>query len=231
MALAMLRGYKRIESRKGRRLPAGWYCLHVGQKSLRGQPPECSQALQRVWPDAPSEDALPTSCVVGMVCLGKVLQCQLVDDPWKCESLPLVHVIDATLEFLQPVLQVRGSKASGTSQTPRCESVSSRPGWMLPLFVILSSTRTLRACARLPQPPARASLSSPDPKSFRASAVRMLAWRGGRPAWPCPLPSAAHAPRGSAACRLGQEPSGASRTSPYTSWSRLAGAGPAGGRR
>ena len=110
MALAMLRGYKRIESRKGRRLPAGWYCLHVGQKSLRGQPPECSQALQRVWPDAPSEDALPTSCVVGMVCLGKVLQCQLVDDPWKCESLPLVHVIDATLEFLQPVLQVRGQQ-------------------------------------------------------------------------------------------------------------------------
>ena len=45
-----------------------------------------------------------------MVCLGKVLQCQLVDDPWKCESLPLVHVIDATLEFLQPVLQVRGQQ-------------------------------------------------------------------------------------------------------------------------
>ena len=48
---AMLRGYKRIESRK-RRLAAGWYYLYVGRQSLQVLPPECLAALQKTWPKA-----------------------------------------------------------------------------------------------------------------------------------------------------------------------------------
>ena len=80
VALAMLRGSKRIESRK-RRMAAGWYYLHVGRQSINSLPPECSAALRQTWPDAPEEASLSKSCVVGMVCLGKVIQASKVEKP------------------------------------------------------------------------------------------------------------------------------------------------------
>ena len=110
VALAMLRGSKRIESRK-RRMAAGWYYLHVGRQSINSLPPECSAALRQTWPDAPEEASLSKSCVVGMVCLGKVIQASKVENPWVCASLPLVHEIVATVEFRSPVRWEKGKQA------------------------------------------------------------------------------------------------------------------------
>lgn len=109
VALAMLRGSKRIESRK-RRMAAGWYYLHVGRQSINSLPPECSAALRQTWPDAPEEASLSKSCVVGMVCLGKVIQASKVENPWVCASLPLVPEIVA-IEFRSPVRWEKGKQA------------------------------------------------------------------------------------------------------------------------
>ena len=106
----MLRGYKRIESRK-RRLAAGWYYLHVGRQSLQALPPECLAALQQTWPQAPSEEALSKSCVLGMVCLGKVIPADKISNAWVCKSLPLVHEITAAIEFSKEVPWPKGKQA------------------------------------------------------------------------------------------------------------------------
>ena len=110
VGVAMLRGYKRIESRK-RRLAAGWYYLHVGRQSLQALPPECLAALQQTWPQAPPEEDLSKSCVLGMVCLGKVIPADKISNAWVCKSLPLVHEITASIEFTQEVPWPKGKQA------------------------------------------------------------------------------------------------------------------------
>ena len=59
--------------------------------------------------DAPEEASLSKSCVVGMVCLGKVIQASKVENPWVCASLPLVPEIVA-IEFRSPVRWEKGKQ-------------------------------------------------------------------------------------------------------------------------
>ena len=55
LALAMVRGSKRLETRRHNWWPLGWYNLHVGKKPMDD---DCRRALLHSWSDAPDETSL-----------------------------------------------------------------------------------------------------------------------------------------------------------------------------
>ena len=109
IALAMLRGLKRIETRRVGWWPLGWYNLHVGLK-----PPslECCEVLAREWSHCPAEDdSLLRSCIVGQVRLDKCYQVDgsATPDPWYIATAGnFCYTIGAAREFQTPVSNIKG---------------------------------------------------------------------------------------------------------------------------
>lgn len=45
----------------------GWYALHVGGRPLAVLGEDWLRRMEEAWPDAPPEDSLPSSCIVGLI--------------------------------------------------------------------------------------------------------------------------------------------------------------------
>ena len=113
VALAMVKGFKRMESKSktAHCLAAGWYYVHVGSATLPAAVVDkCAAAIQSTWPEAPEASTLPRSCIYGAVLLGKVVDASALDDPWAFEELPKAHVILETREFRSPVPNLKGKQ-------------------------------------------------------------------------------------------------------------------------
>ena len=110
MALAMLRGKKPFEVRN-KQWAAGWYYLHVGGKRLQCVVPNGLDILQSTWPECPPADSLSSSCIVGQVFLGRVLDADVVEHAWNVRSAGrYCLLIEQAIEFQEPVLHVRGGQ-------------------------------------------------------------------------------------------------------------------------
>ena len=109
MALAMLRGHKPCELRKVANLRAGWYNLHVGEKTIGDA---CQRVLEATWPTAPCpSDELPKSAIYGQVFLGRMANAGDVEDAWMLQEYgKWVYTNEASLEFAQPLLNVSGAQ-------------------------------------------------------------------------------------------------------------------------
>ena len=132
MGLALMKGYKPIETRSCRWRP-GWYWLHVGKGGLRCVPGG-EKALRQCWPPdqvLPDETVLPQSCIIGRVRLGRVIPASRVSHAWVIDvacgkSRPAgsagppsaagavvpkalwCHVIEEAEEFMHPVRNIKG---------------------------------------------------------------------------------------------------------------------------
>ena len=109
VALAMLRGHKPCDLRVSDHYPAGWYNLHVGRRAIDSQ---IWGVVEATWSTEPlAVDNLPRCAIYGQVYLGRMLKAADVKDPW---IPPLyvgcVYVIEASMEFVQPIVNVTGSR-------------------------------------------------------------------------------------------------------------------------
>ena len=113
MALAMVRGIKRVETRK-RPLRLGWYSLHIGLKNLEAFLPEGPSLIERTWPDAPAASTLKKGCIIGRVYFDKVVSCEAAATAghmWAlCSSGSFSMVISKAQEFPAPILNVKGKQ-------------------------------------------------------------------------------------------------------------------------
>lgn len=102
---AILRGRKLIENRAWN-IPVGWYALHVGAQHINQ---ERAERIRVTWPDAPPEESLPHSAIVGLFFV------QSHRKPAECRAGyvwargPICHVISKAIEFRTP-LRCGGNK-------------------------------------------------------------------------------------------------------------------------
>lgn len=105
----MVNGRKRIENR-GWRIPRGWYALHVGGQSLAAaMGEEWVERMRKAWPEAPPEQSLPRSKIVGLI---HILEQKT---PAECRAIlkgdiqavwaagPVCHVIDLAVPLRAPI--------------------------------------------------------------------------------------------------------------------------------
>ena len=111
LAMAMLRGHRRTLAHT-RALSPGWYYIHVGvaRPLSAGE----QQALSLTWAAAPAAELVPSSAIVGRVCVlhairGSNLPSLEPVDPW-CVLEPNAwhHWITDSIEYQQAVVPVRG---------------------------------------------------------------------------------------------------------------------------
>eukprot|EP00930_Biecheleria_cincta_P041202 TRINITY_DN28213_c0_g1_i1.p1 TRINITY_DN28213_c0_g1~~TRINITY_DN28213_c0_g1_i1.p1 ORF type:complete len:246 (-),score=26.26 TRINITY_DN28213_c0_g1_i1:98-835(-) len=60
--LAILRGHKLVENRSWQ-IPTGWYAIHAGSQMINE---ERAERIRQVWPDAPAEESLVHSAILGL---------------------------------------------------------------------------------------------------------------------------------------------------------------------
>eukprot|EP00959_Pyramimonas_sp_CCMP1952_P470297 9496394-Pyramimonas_sp.AAC.1 len=114
VAVAMLKGFKRIESKPetSNCMPVGWYYLHVGKRPLQpAMADKCTIAMEATWPGAPEADALPRSSVYGAVLVGKVVDASALETPWAFAEWPKAHVILESHELQSPIQGVKGQQS------------------------------------------------------------------------------------------------------------------------
>ena len=101
---AILRGKKLIENRAWR-IPVGWYAIHAGAQLIND---ERAERIRTTWPDAPAEESLPHSAILGLFYVHSHTT------PQACPSYvwargPICHVISKAVELPRPV-HCRGGK-------------------------------------------------------------------------------------------------------------------------
>merc|ERR1712136_215187 len=95
--LAILRGVKLVENRAWK-IPCGWYAIHAGSQFINA---ERAERVRQVWPDAPQEESLPHSAILGLF--------HIVESraPTECRSEyvwargPICHLISTLSTFQQ----------------------------------------------------------------------------------------------------------------------------------
>ena len=107
VGLAIVRGECPYVGINGRLLQEGWYYLHVRATDL----PEADSAqdlFAAAWPGAP--DALPRSCIIGRVRLGRRVARDSVQSPWGFAVGGLdCRIVEESVELQTPVPDVKGS--------------------------------------------------------------------------------------------------------------------------
>lgn len=103
--LAILRGVKLIENRSWK-IPLGWYAIHAGSQPINE---ERGARTRAAWPDAPPEESLPHSAILGL------FRVQAHTRPEKCRHGyiwargPVCNLISEALELPRPV-RCRGGR-------------------------------------------------------------------------------------------------------------------------
>uniref|UniRef100_A0A7S0AGV7 Uncharacterized protein n=1 Tax=Pyrodinium bahamense TaxID=73915 RepID=A0A7S0AGV7_9DINO len=104
--MAMVTGRKQIENRAWR-IPCGWYALHVGSKPLAAIGEEWCERMKTVWPEAPPERSLPSSCIVGLIHVSDqrpAAKCLPQDHEQSVWAVgPICHVISEAVKLPQPI--------------------------------------------------------------------------------------------------------------------------------
>ena len=107
VGLAIVRGECPYVGINGRLLQEGWYYLHVRATDL----PEADSAqdlFAAAWPGAP--DALPRSCIIGRVRLGRRVARDSVQSTWGfAVGGPDCRIVEESVELQTPVPDVKGS--------------------------------------------------------------------------------------------------------------------------
>lgn len=107
-ALAMVIGKKQIENR-GWRIPRGWYALHVGSQPLSAIGMEWVDRMETAWPDAPPENTLPRSSLVGLIHVTEQLTVPEAKERWEGDvqsvwaAGPVCHIIEHAISFKRPI--------------------------------------------------------------------------------------------------------------------------------
>ncbi|CAK9052565.1 Hypothetical protein SCF082_LOCUS28745 [Durusdinium trenchii] len=101
--LAMVNGLKQVENRSWQ-IPTGWYALHVGAKPLKALGKAWVYRMEEAWPDAPAEETLPSSCIIGLIRISDhrhPSECETSQKIWAVG--PICHIIDEAIELPRPI--------------------------------------------------------------------------------------------------------------------------------
>jgi len=116
--LAVLRGHKLIENRAWK-IPSGWYAIHCGAQHINE---ERAARLRQVWPEAPPEESLPHSAIMGVFFVHSQRAPSECLPGYVWARGPICHLVSKAIELRTPI-RCSGDKGLWRLQNWQCAQI------------------------------------------------------------------------------------------------------------